>query len=241
MALLDMIGAIVATGTAAIVVGSLAAVYPGSPAQRVRIIVAFTAWFVLVVLLSVFDVFDPVRGFGVPALGFAVIVPIVVLAFAALGSADRFARVSAIPMPALIAVHILRILGLQFLLLWSAGRLTAPFAPSAGWGDIITGVAAVPVAWAVWRQVPGWRSYAIVWNLFGAADLIAAIAFGTMSAPGSPLQLFAGQSEPVMTTLPWILIPAYLVPVWLSTHGLMLIELARRAPVTIGRAHRLWA
>jgi hypothetical protein len=241
MASLDIIGAIVATATAAIVVGSLAAVYPGTPAHRVRIVIAFTAWFALVVLLTAFDVFDPVRGFGVPALGLAIIVPIAVLAFAALGSADRFARVAAIPMPALIATHILRVLGLQFLLLWSAGRLTAPFAPSAGWGDIITGVAAVPVAWAVWRQVPGWRGYAIAWNLFGAADLIAAIAFGTTSAPGSPLQLFTGQSEPVMTTLPWILIPAYLVPIWLSTHGLMLIELARRAPVALRSSHRLWA
>jgi hypothetical protein len=182
-----------------------------------------------------------VRGFGVPALGLAIIVPMAVIAFVAMSSTERLGRVMAMPMPALIATHVLRVLGLMFLQLWSDGRLIAPFAPSAGWGDIITGVTAIPLAWAVWREVAGWRVFAIAWNLFGAADLIAAIAFGVTSAPGSPLQLFTGQSEPVMTTLPWILIPAYLVPIWLSTHGLMLIELARRAPVALRSSHRLWA
>ena len=83
------------------------------------------------------------------------------------------------------------VLGVEFLLLWSAGRLTAPFAPLAGWGDIITGVTAVPVAWAVWRKAAGWRPLAVIWNLFGAADLIARSRSAICPAPGSPLQLFA--------------------------------------------------
>jgi hypothetical protein len=241
MALLDIIAAVAATATAAVVVGVIGVVYPGTLVERVRIVVAFAVWFVLIVVLAALNVFDPFRGFGVPALGFAVVVPMVVMALAARSSAERLARVMAMSMTALIAIHVLRILGLEFLLLWSGGRLTAPFAPSAGWGDIITGAAAVPLAWAVWREAPGWRSFAIAWNLFGAADLIAAIAFGTTSAPGTPLQLFTGQSEPVMTMLPWILIPAYLVPIWLMTHVLMLVRLTARSAVAAGGAHRLLA
>ena len=90
---------------------------------------AFALWFTLVVLASGFGLLDPVKGFGVPALGFAIVVPIVVMAFVATSSGERLQRVLAIPMPALILTHVLRILAVQFLLLWSAGRLTAPFAP----------------------------------------------------------------------------------------------------------------
>ena len=161
------------------------------------------------------------------------------MAFVATSSGERLQRVLAIPMPALILTHVLRILAVQFLLLWSAGRLTAPFAPLAGWGDIITGVTAVPVAWAVWRRAAGWRPLAVIWNLFGAADLIDAISLGVLSAPGSPLQLFAIPSEPVMTTLPWVLIPGYLVPLLFMTHVLMLAQLGAHAPAVDLRAQRL--
>ena len=240
MASLDVIAAIAATATAAVVVGTIAAIYPGTLTARLRILAAFAIWFVLVVLLAAFGVFDPVRGFGVPALGIAVAGSMAVIAVLALSSPERASRVAVLPMAPLIAVHVLRILGLMFLLLWSSGRLTAPFAPSAGWGDIITGAAAIPLAWMVWRDIGAWRSLAIAWNLFGAADLIFAIGFGMTSAPGSPLQVFTGQSEPVMTTLPWILIPAYLVPIWLMTHVLMLVRLTAGSRVP-RRAHDLLA
>jgi putative effector of murein hydrolase LrgA (UPF0299 family) len=239
MASLDVIAAIDITATAAVLVGTIAAAYPGPLPARLRIVGAFVLWFTLVVLASGFDLLDPVKGFGMPALAFAFLIPMVAIAFAATSTAERWQRVLAIPMAALILTHVLRVLGVEFLMLWSAGRLTAPFAPSAGWGDIITGVAAVPVAWAVWRQAAGWRALAIIWNLFGAADLIAAVAFGIASAPGSPLLMFPPPSEPIMTTLPWVLIPAYLVPIWLLTHALMLVELARHASPVDLRAQRL--
>ncbi|MFZ0125798.1 MAG: hypothetical protein WAL48_16645 [Xanthobacteraceae bacterium] len=239
MASLDVIGAITMTAAAAFLVGTIAAVYPGPLPARLRLIGAFALWFTLVVLASGLGLLDPVTGFGVPALGFAIVVPIVVMAFVATSSGERLQRVLALPMPALILTHVLRILAVQFLLLWSAGRLTAPFAPLAGWGDIITGVTAVPVAWAVWRKAAGWRPLAVIWNLFGAADLIDAISLGVLSAPRSPLQLFAIRSEPVMTTLPWVLIPGYLVPLLFMTHVLMLAQLGAHAPAVDLRAQRL--
>ncbi len=241
MASLDILAAIALTASAAILVGTIVAIYPGTLAARLRIAGVFAVWFVLVALSSALGLLDPVKGLGVPALGVAIVAPIAVIVFAVASSRQRLAHVMAMPMPALIATHVLRVLGLLFLLLWSLGRLTAPFAPSAGWGDIVTGIAAGPVAWAVWRKTAGWRALAIAWNLFGAADLIAALALGILSAPGSPLPLFPGQSEPVMTSLPWVLIPAYLVPVWLMTHVLMLIELARQVPGASAADQRLLA
>ena len=241
MASLDIVGAVSLTGAAAFLVGTIAAAYPATLSARLRVIAAFALWFILIVLASGLDLLDPVKGFGMPALGFAIAVPIVVMAFVATSSGERWARVLAIPMPPLIATHVLRILAVQFLLLWSAGRLTAPFAPFAGWGDIITGVTALPVAWLVWRKAAGWRPVAVIWNLFGAADLIDAISLGILSAPGSPLQLFPIPSEATMTTLPWVLIPGYLVPLLFMTHVLMLLQLRARAPAADARRHALLA
>jgi hypothetical protein len=241
MASVDIIGAITTTAAAAFLVGTIAAAYPGPLPARLRIIAGFALWFTLIVLASALDLLDPVKGFGVPALGFAILVPIAVMAFAAAGSGERWQQVRAIPMPALILPHVLRILAIQFLLLWTGGRLTAPFAPIAGWGDIITGVTAVPVAWAVWRQAAGWRPLAVIWNLFGAADLITAVSLGVLSAPGSPLQLFAVPNAPTMTTLPWVLIPGYLVPILFMTHVLMLVQLRVHAPAAAARRHALLA
>ena len=55
----------------------------------------------------------------------------------------------AIPLPALVAAHAVRVLGIFFLILHAQGRLPAPFAPTAGWGDIVIGATALPVAWLV--------------------------------------------------------------------------------------------
>lgn len=241
MASLDIIGSIDITAAAAVLVGTIATAYPAPLPARLRVVAAFALWFTLIVLASALDLLDPVKGFGVPALGFAIVVPIAVMAFAAAGGGERWQRVLAIPMPALIATHVLRILAVQFLLLWSTGRLTAPFAPIAGWGDIITGVTAVPVAWMVWRKAAGWRPLAVIWNLFGAADLITAISLGVLSAPGSPLQLFAVPGAPIMTTLPWVLIPGYLVPILFMTHVLMLAQLGAHAPAAEARRQALLA
>jgi hypothetical protein len=68
-----------------------------------------------------------------------------------------------------------------------------------------------------------------------------AIALGVLSAPGSPLQLFAIPSAPIMTTLPWVLIPAYLVPILFMTHVLMLVQLRTHASATNAPGHALLA
>jgi hypothetical protein len=81
----------------------------------------------------------------------------------------------------------------------------------------------------------------VIWNLFGAADLITAVSLGVLSAPGSPLQLFAIAGAPIMTTLPWVLIPGYLVPILFMTHVLMLVQLRVHAPTADARRHALLA
>jgi len=65
------------------------------------------------------------------------------------------------------------------------------------------------------------------WNLFGLADLVAAIGLGIMSAEGSPLQVFPGPGSAAMTTFPWSLVPSVLVPIWIILHAVTFVQLRR--------------
>jgi hypothetical protein len=69
------------------------------------------------------------------------------------------------------------------------------------------------------RRVSGWRSWVLLWNCLGVADLIVAVTLGAGSAAGSPVRfLYEEPGTAVMGTLPWFLIPGYLVPAYLISH-----------------------
>jgi hypothetical protein len=136
------------------------------------------------------------------------------------------------PLPALIAVHAIRLLGVMFLVLYAKGRLPAPFAPSAGWGDVFIGATALPLAWAVTRFGARVRPLVFLWSAVGVADLVAAVTLGALSAPG-PLQVFVGppDSSP-MTSLPWLIIPGFLVPILFFIHIVIFTRLLARSPAS---------
>jgi hypothetical protein len=105
-------------------------------------------------------------------------VPLLVMGALTLTSPKVRSTLLAIPMSLLIGVNALRVFGVLFLLLAAAGRLSGPFPFSAGFGDIITGALAVPLALSV-VQSHGLPVGAIKrWNIFGALDLLFAIGFG---------------------------------------------------------------
>jgi hypothetical protein len=131
------------------------------------------------------------------------------------------------PMPLLIAINAWRVAGVFFLLLAAEGRLAGPFPYSAGWGDIITGVLALPVAWLALRRAGDWMVYA--WNVFGALDLVVALTLGVISANGSPLQIIhAGAGSEDAQILPWALIPTVVVPMLLISHAVVFAQLRAR-------------
>ena len=160
-----------------------------------------------------------------PALGLVVVLPIAALvcAYFALPSVRK--AMAATPLPALIGLNAIRLLGFIFILLYAEGRLPAPFAPTAGWGDVFIGATALPLAWAVWRFAGRARPLAFAWNALGIADLATALTLGPLSAPG-PLQVFVGppDSSP-MTSLPWLIIPGFLVPCFVFLHVVIFTRL----------------
>src|SRR5499433_552831 len=162
----------------------------------------------------------------VPVVGLFVVVPLLVTALATAWPAARKAMLS-IPMAAMVALNIVRVFAVLFLMLAAERRLSGPFPYSAAWGDIITGVVAVPVLWLLKDGVARHAAAITAWNLFGAADLVLAIAFGITSTEGSPLQLFAGPGSAAMQHAPWSFVPTVLVPIWLILHGIIALQLRR--------------
>ncbi|HZS59144.1 MAG TPA: hypothetical protein VFA43_07730 [Gemmatimonadaceae bacterium] len=161
--------------------------------------------------------------------------PLIVAAIASRVSSTQKAMLS-IPMATLIGLNVIRAEGALFLFLAGAGRLAGPFPYSAGWGDIITGVAALPLAWAVSRGRASGLTVA-AWNIFGTLDLIVAVTLGVLSANGSPVQLIhAGVGSLAITQLPWAWIPTVLVPFFLVTHAIIFAKLRAAAAPSAARA-----
>jgi hypothetical protein len=124
-----------------------------------------------------------------------------------------------VPLPALVGLNVGRLGGVFFLLLYADGRLSAPFAPAAGVGDMVTGALAIPLAAMLAFGFEMRRTWLGIWNAMGALDLVVAVSLGLLSAPGTPIRVFTEDpGTQAMTTLPWTFIPAMLVPIFLLVH-----------------------
>jgi len=220
--MLDVVGTILLTGLAVILAVTLVPRLDGHGVTRARVAMGLGAWFVVAALLGAAGAFvSPALPVGV-ALGVAVFAPVILA-----GGLVARTRGHGIPLTALVGVHVGRVLGVAFLLLYSAGRLPFTFAHSAGWGDIATGVLAIPVMWAIKRRAAGWRWLTAAWNVLGTADLLIAVTLGVGSAPGSLVRFnFEAPGSGAIATFPWVLVPAFFVPLYLLTHIAVFANLA---------------
>jgi hypothetical protein len=166
----------------------------------------------------------------IPIVGIFVATPLVAAALATAWPSVRAALLN-LPTPLLIGLNIARVFAVLFWVLASQGRLAGPFPFFAGWGDIITGVFAVPLLFAA---ADGKRTGTVMaWNLFGTADLVLAISLGVTSAESSPLQIFtAAPGSAAMQQLPWSFVPTVLVPFWLILHAVIWAQLRRHTKLS---------
>ena len=163
----------------------------------------------------------------VPLIGVLFAVPLLAVGLLALTRQSVRTALLAVPMPLLIGLNSLRVLGVLFLLLAASGQLSGPFPFSAGLGDVITGALAVPLALRVARSGRASSTAVRGWNIFGTLDLVAAVGLGLTSADGSPLQLIHwGVGSAAMQYLPYCLVPTVLVPFYLITHAIVAAQLA---------------
>jgi hypothetical protein len=223
----DVIGAVGLTMSAAILVAALSVLAGHDTVQRLKYSAILSGWFVIVVVLAATRALGFEHGTGAPGLGLAVVAPIALMWVALMRVRSLRSALEVAPLFVLVGVQAARILGVSFLILQAGNRLPAPFAPEAGWGDIVAGIAAVPVAWLVYRQTKGWRTALMAWNLFGLADLATAVSLGVLSTPGPLRRIFADPGAGLMTTLPWLLIPGFLVPLLATIHLAIFYRLIR--------------
>jgi hypothetical protein len=223
--MLDFIGLIITTALMVLVVNTVTIFMDASRAAKVTLAAVIGIWIGVAAAMAEAGLLPISR--PVPVVGLFVAVPLLAAAFATAWPRAREAMLS-IPMPVMVALNVVRIFAVLFLALAAEGRLTGPFPYSAAWGDIITGVIAIPVLWLL-KDGGGARHTTAIgaWNVFGAADLVLAIAFGITSAEGSPLQLFPGPGSQAMQHAPWSFVPTVLVPIWLILHAIIAVQLRR--------------
>lgn len=237
--MLDFIGTIgITAATIVTMTAVLSALRIGSRA-RLGVAALLGAWVGVAVALGAngspfYDAASPI-----PLVGVLFAAPLAAAALLAAFVPAARAALLGLPLPLLVGLNVWRVLGGMFVLLAADGRLGGPFPQLAGWGDVITGALALPVAWLVARATVSTRNVALAWNAFGALDLVVAVSLGIVSANGSPLQLIhAGAGSAAMQALPWSVVPTVLVPAYLVLHAVVYAQL-RRARPSVGVA-RLW-
>jgi hypothetical protein len=240
--MLDIIGAIMCAAIFAAQVGVLTSFASVARGVRRATLGAALAWGTIIVLIALLGGFrqGTTGPMPAPVLAFAALLALLLGSFA-LSRRFRDAMLS-IPLPALIALNAARIGGVMFLLLGAAGRLSAPFAPAAGAGDIAVGVLAIPVALLAARRAGTHTGIIGVWNVLGALDLVMAVTIALLSSPGIPFRIFMdGAGTLVMTGFPWIMVPALIVPIYFLVHLTVATKLKalqpERGQVIVARAH----
>ncbi len=232
--MLDLIGTTFLSAAMAVIFNATLGGMPLSPVQRLITVTMAGLWIGLVIALAATGIYAATAA-PMPAVGVVAGLPLIGVGLAALLSARVREALLAVPVTLLVGLHTLRIAtGGFILLLAQQGRLSGPFPESAGRGDIVVGLIAIPLTVAIARGLSGSRAVLLTWNILGTLDLVTAVWLGIMSAPGSPLQMFGGTvGSTAMWTLPWSVIPTVLVPFYLITHGIIFARLARAGRVAV--------
>jgi hypothetical protein len=217
--MVDIIAALVFGAVFTIDVAVLVGLASIRASTKLKAFAVAAGWAVTVMTIAALGGFAPgsIGRFPAPVLAFGLVVVTGTIGWF-VAAAFRNVMLS-LPLSALIGVNAFRIAGVFFLILFEQHRLSAPFGPVAGWGDIITGITAIPIAViaAYEKRLASW--ILTVWNTFGALDLVVAVTLAFRSAPGNAFQIFSdARGTEVLTTVPWIAAAALLVPLYLFSH-----------------------
>jgi hypothetical protein len=229
--MLDVIGGIASGAAYSVVIGAIVGLARWNASQKLLAFAAAAALGIAVVAITALGGFASGATGSVPAPAIAFFT-VLALLFGAWASSPTFRNgLLSIPLEALIGLNVARIAGVFFLLLAAEDRLSSPFAASAGWGDIVTGAVALPLALLVFLSPKHVPTAANFWNAFGALDLVAAITLGLLSAPSTPLRIFTeGPGTLAMTQLPWVIVPTALVPFYLLIHWTIATKIGALKP-----------
>lgn len=167
---------------------------------QLGILVFYMVYIAYVSLLALKGVFD-VNSLP-PKVMILASIPLMAILFGYIGNTRLFKTLlGSIPLEALIGIHIFRLLGVFFILLYVYHLLPAKFAFSAGLGDIITAILALPVARMVIKRKPGWKIAVYTWSIFGILDIVDLLVIAVIIGENGNLR--------EMTVFPFVWFPAF--------------------------------
>ena len=132
--------------------------------------------------------------------------------------------VMALPMQALLAVHLSRWVGIYFLYLYERGELPRGFAVPAGWGDIVAAAGALLLI--LLPRLLEKRWVLLGWNTLALGDILFVLSSG-LRLSGADRYLVLEQ----LTSLPLSFLPLMVVPLILVTHLLIYVRAWRAEPI----------
>lgn len=217
---------------------------PSDPAalgrhQRVTwfVAIAFVVWFAVDLGLAHAGAFGPNAAGGqqgqplVPNIAIGISLPLLA-GLAIILTSQRLDEVLArVPQSWIIGVQLYRVVGGVFLYLYAYDMVPGAFALPAGVGDVLVGMAAPLVAYAVARGYAGSRGLTIAWNIAGIGDLVVAVATGFLSSPGRYQLLAFDAPNTLIGAYPLVMIPLFAVPLFILLHVVSLRRVLAGKPV----------
>jgi hypothetical protein len=221
-----LLGVVIVALTAAVVIAIFLILWRArtSPRQSPIAIlsgVTLGGWALLTALLAHHGFYRPANVYSPPPVGIALGLALAALAGCLLLSPSLRSLLT--NQRHLILLNQWRLVGVVFLALMANGQMPALWALPAGIGDVIVGASAPWIARDL--ETPKGRRRAIIFNLFGMADLVVAVGLGVMTSPG-PAHVFPTvPTSELATRFPLALVPTFLVPLAFIVHIVSLWQL----------------
>jgi len=121
----------------------------------------------------------------------------------------------------LVAVHISRLVGIYFLVLYSRNLLPYDFAVKGGLGDIFIALTALILVIFISNDSSVNKKIYLLWNSIGFIDIVFVVLTAARIGLKNPQEI----SE--LFKLPLSLLPTFLVPIIIFTHIMIYIRLVR--------------
>jgi hypothetical protein len=191
--------------------------------------VALALWFGLIFLLGAQGAFVGSAGSPPLPIFFGFAIPLAVFFAAYFGWGAFRAFVLSADLRLVTAIQAWRWAGLGFLSLYAHALLPGLFAFPAGLGDMAIGVTAPWIVLGLIRDssFASSRRY-VIWNIMGITDLVVAVSMGTICSGFLP-GITGNVTTSAMAQLPLVLIPAYMVPLFIMLHFTALFQARRFA------------
>ncbi len=190
-------------------------------AWKTKLALLLAGWYGVVYVVAANGLLEPnLAHLGVPNLVIAIVLP-VVFGVTMLFRPGFSRNVDAVPLPWFAGFHALRALfGIFFLAFYEMGALPTAFALDGGYGDIAAGVLGALAAFLIVLGArPAVTKTALaVFSLVGLLDFAIVLFLGLTTLDAN---------APFAAFYPFLLVPAYVVPLFILTHVYVLRAMVR--------------